>query len=135
MARLSVSAWMRSAGLRYRLRELRARPSGSRTMGQTTISCGEAQVGDHAAQHGNLGGVLLAEEGAVGLAGDEQLGDHGGYAAKVAGAGFAVEAVAQAFHLDKSGCAGGIQLLDRGGEDDSAPSAWARAQSASKVRG
>ena len=56
---------------------------------------GEAQVGNHAAQDGDLGRVFLAEEGAVGLGGDEQLGDDGGDAAKMAGTGCAVEAIAQ----------------------------------------
>ena len=32
---------------------------------------GEQQIGGHAAQHGNLRCVLLAEKGAVGLGGDE----------------------------------------------------------------
>ena len=54
----------------------------------------KAEIGDDAAQNGDLGRVFLAEEGAVGLGGDEQLGDDGGDAAKVAGAGCAVEAMA-----------------------------------------
>jgi hypothetical protein len=79
---------------------------------------GEAQVGNHAADDGYLGRVFLAEEGAVGLRGDEQLGDYGGYAAKVAGAGCAVKAVAQAFDFNESGCTGWVELFDRWSEDD-----------------
>jgi hypothetical protein len=43
--------------------------------------------------------VFLAEVGAVGLGGDEELGDYGGDAAKVGGAGLAVEALAQDFYI------------------------------------
>ena len=79
---------------------------------------GEAEVGDHAAEDGDLGGVFLAEVGAVGLGGDEELGDYGGYSAKVGGSGPAVEAVAEAFDFNKCGRAGGVAVFDCGGEDD-----------------
>ena len=63
----------------------------------------ETQIGDHAAEDGDLGRVFLAEEGEVGLGGDEQLGDDGGDAAKMAGAGCAVEAIAEAGDIDECG--------------------------------
>jgi hypothetical protein len=50
----------------------------------------------------------LSEEGAVGFGGDEELGYDGGYAAKVAGAGEAVEAIAESLDLDEGGSGGGI---------------------------
>src|ERR1017187_5372969 len=54
--------------------------------------CGQAEVCEHAAEDGDLGGIFLAEEGAVGLGGDEELGYDGGNAAEMAGAGGAVKA-------------------------------------------
>ena len=51
---------------------------------------GEAEVGGEAPDDGDLGGVFLAEEGAIGFRGDKELGDDGGDALKVAGAGCAV---------------------------------------------
>jgi hypothetical protein len=77
----------------------------------------EQQIGGHAAENGDLGGVFLAEEGAVGLGGDEELGDDGGNSAEVAGAGCAVEAVAQAFYVDDCGCACRIKVFDRWSKD------------------
>ncbi len=59
----------------------------------------------------------MAEEGTVRLGGDEELGDYGGYAAKVAGSGLAVEAVAEAFDIDKRCRAGWVELFDCWGED------------------
>src|ERR1035441_2820072 len=66
-----------------------------------------AEVRDHAAENGNLGSVFLAEEGAVGFTGNQQLGDHGGHTAKMAGSGLAVQTIARAFDLDKCGSTGG----------------------------
>ena len=62
---------------------------------------GEQQIGSHAPQDCNLRCVFLAEVGAVGLGGDEQLGDNGGHAAKMAGAGLAVETIAECGNFDK----------------------------------
>ena len=88
-------------------------------MGQTTISAREAEIRDHAAKDGDLGRVFLAEEGEVRLGGDEQLGDDGGDAAKMAGAGCAVEAIAEAGDLDESGVgAVGVKFFDRGREEN-----------------
>ncbi len=79
----------------------------------------EAQIGDHAAEDGDLGRVFLAEEGEVGLGGDDKLGDDCGDAAKVAGARSAVEAVAEAGDFDKCGIgAVGVELFDRRSEED-----------------
>ena len=62
---------------------------------------GQQQVGSHAPHDCNLRCVFLAEEGAVGLGGDEQLGDNGGNAAKVAGSGMTVETIAECGNFDK----------------------------------
>ncbi len=83
---------------------------------------GEAQIGNHAAEDGDLGCVLLAEEGEIGLGGDEELGDDGGNAAKMAGARCAVEAIAEAGDLDKGAVgAVGVKLFDRGSEENVGP--------------
>jgi hypothetical protein len=72
-------------------------------MGQTTISAPKRK----------------SEESAIGLGGDEQLGDDGGDAAKVAGAGCAVEAITEAGDLGKCGAGPvGVELFDRGREED-----------------
>ena len=78
----------------------------------------QTQIGDHAAHDSTLGCILLAEEGAVGLGRHEQLGNDGGYSAKVAGAGLAIEAIDEACNLDKRGRAGRVELFDRWGKDD-----------------
>ena len=126
-AATSASTW-RTARLRdERLRALggaeidvaraERQPVGSRTMGQTTISVAEPQVGHHAPQHGHLCSILLAEEGAVGLRGDQQLGNHRGHAAKVPGPGCAIETARSGLDLDKRRRARWIKLFDRGRED------------------
>src|SRR5205085_9753161 len=51
----------------------------------------EIQVAHHAADHDHLLGVFLAEVGALGSEGVEQLGHHGGDAAEVAGAVLALQ--------------------------------------------
>ena len=70
-----------------------------------------------------------------GFGGDEQLGDDGGDAAKVAGTRCAVEAIAEVFDFDEGGCACGVEFFDGRGKDYICAFGWARAQSASKVRG
>jgi len=55
----------------------------------------ETKVGDHTADHGDLGCVFLAEEGAIGFGGDEQLGDDGCNAAEVTWTRCSVETVAE----------------------------------------
>ncbi len=70
----------------------------------------EVEVADHATQDGDLSGILLAEEGFVRGDDVEQLGYDGGDAAKVAGAGGAVEAILDFFDLNEGGGAVGIHL-------------------------
>ena len=65
---------MRSAGLRYDIAGAESQSVEVADDGADDDFGGEAQVGDHAANDGDLGGILLAEECAVGLGGDEQLG-------------------------------------------------------------
>ena len=101
MARLSVRAWLRSARCEISVARAERKAVGVADDGADDDFSGEQQIGDHAAEDGDLRCVLLAEEGAVGLGGDEQLGDDGGDAAKVAGAGLAVETLAQGRDFDK----------------------------------
>ena len=77
----------------------------------------QAKITNHAAEDRDLGGIFLTEVGAVWLGGGKELGDDGGDAAEMSGAGFAVKAIAEAFHLDKGGGAGRIHLLGGGGEE------------------
>lgn len=62
---------------------------------------GKILVADHFSDDGDLGGVFLSEEGDAGLNEMEEFGNDGGDAAEVAGAGFAIEAVAEAFNGDE----------------------------------
>ena len=79
---------------------------------------GKVEVAGHGAEDGDLGGVLLAEEGAVRLEDVEELGDDGADAAEVAGAGLAVEAVAQVAWIDESAqAARGVHLRGHRSED------------------
>ena len=87
-------------------------------MGQTTISAARQQIGNHAANDGNLGRILLAEESFIGFGGDEQLGDDRSDAAKMAGAGDAVKTVSEVFDFDKCGAAGRVHFFDGWGKDD-----------------
>ena len=57
--------------------------------------------------HGHLLGVLLAEDGAVGADGQEQLGHDGRHAAEVLRAGGALQAGARPGHRDGRAEAGG----------------------------
>ena len=82
-----------------------------------TLKARQNQIVYPCAENCDLRGVFLAEESAVGLCGDEKFRDDGGDAAKVAGAGRAVEAVAQAFDFDEGGSTGGVKLFDCGSED------------------
>ena len=76
----------------------------------------EVEVGDHAADHRRLLGVLLAEVGDVGADDVEELGDDRGDAAEVPGAaprGVAVEHLGErAGDLDRGGEALRVDLLD-----------------------
>ena len=98
---------------------------------------GQVQVGHQAADHDELLGVLLAEEGDVGERHAEQLGDDGRDAAEVlAAARGALEALAHAEHLDGRGEAGGVDLLDGGREQHVGACGRGRARaSRSSLRG
>ena len=131
-----MRAWARSDGREIGVARAEGEAVGVADDGADDDLRREAQIGDHAAEDGNLGRVLLAEEGAIGFGGDQQLGDHGGDAAKVAGAGCAVQTIAEGWDFDKGGIgAVGIELFDGGAKSTSAPSAAASAQSASNERG
>ena len=93
-------AILRSAAVRYWLRELIASPSASRTVGAATISTGIAQVGHHAADDGELLKVLLAEHRDVGLDDVEELGDDGRDALEMSGPELPAQDARQLRHLD-----------------------------------
>src|SRR5882724_7227872 len=76
------------------------------------------QVAHHAADDRGLGGILLPEEGYIGLDDVEEFGDHSGHAAKVAGTRASVEPFAQAFDDDPGCFALGIHLFSRGREQN-----------------
>src|SRR6185437_7632336 len=97
--RFKIVADFLSSALRYALRELIARPSDSRTIGQPTISTGMFKSRTMANQH-QLYGIFLAEKSDVGLNDVKELGDDGRNSAKVAGARAAIELIAQAFNRD-----------------------------------
>ncbi len=95
-------AWERTraarrwSGDKRTLREDIARPSGSRTVSQGTISVGMSRSRARRADDLELLVVFEAEVGAVGLGDVEELGDHGGDALEVAGARRAFELVGEA---------------------------------------
>jgi hypothetical protein len=63
--------------------------------------------------------IFLAEEGLIRFGGDEEFADYSGDTAKVAWAGMAIEAIAQAGHFDECrDWSVGIKLFDRGDEDN-----------------
>ncbi len=88
-------------------------------MGQIDELYGEVEVADKGAENGDLGGVFLAEEGEIRLDDVEELGDDGGDAAEVRGAGAAVEAGADFGDVDP-GAAGavGVHVGGGGGEEE-----------------
>ena len=65
------------------MREERARPSGSRTVGRADDLDRQVEVAGQAPDDQQLLVVLLAEDRDVGLALDQQLGDDGGDAGEV----------------------------------------------------
>ena len=81
---LNASACCRSAGLRYALRLLSARPSGSRTVGTIAELDRPVEVPEHAPHQRHLLDVLLPEADDVGLGQVEQLGDDGEHAGEMA---------------------------------------------------
>ena len=64
-ARWRTGAAARSAGERWTFRDERARPSGSRTVGQAIDLGGDGEVAGHLADDHDLLGVLLAEVGVL----------------------------------------------------------------------
>jgi hypothetical protein len=78
----------------------------------------EVEVADHGAEDGDLGGVFLAEEGAVGGEDVEELGDDGSDAAEVVRARGAVEAAADVRDVDEGLGAGRVHLVGGGGEEE-----------------
>ncbi len=82
----------------------------------------DVEIADHGAEHGDLGGVLLTEEGAVGGEDVEELADNRGDAAKVTGPGGAVEPVAEFAWVDEGAeAAGGVHVGCRWGEEEVDP--------------
>ncbi|GAA3298718.1 hypothetical protein GCM10020295_35030 [Streptomyces cinereospinus] len=76
----------------------------------------EVQVPHHAADQGELLGVLLAEERHVGAGEVEQLGDDREHAVEVAGAGGALQALPHGAGADPHlGCAARVDLVRGGG--------------------
>ena len=75
MARLSVRACARWAGREISIARAEREAVGVANDGADDDFSDEPQIGDHAAQHRDLSRVLLAEEGEIGLGGDQQLGD------------------------------------------------------------
>ncbi len=79
----------------------------------------EVQVPDHAADQGELLGVLLAVQGDVGTGQVQQLGDDREHAVEVARAGGALQALAHGARGDADlGLATGVHLVHGGGEHD-----------------
>ena len=76
----------------------------------------DGQVGHHAADHGELLEVLLAEIGRAPPDYPEQLGHHRGHALHVAGAGRPLQRLAQAGHRDGGDRRGREHLGRRRGE-------------------
>ncbi len=70
------------------------------------------------AEDGDLGGVLLAEVGTVGLDDVEEARDDGGNAVEVAGARGSVEARGDGAGVDKGGVAGRIHFGGGGREEE-----------------
>jgi len=79
---------------------------------------GEVEVADDLAEDGDLGGVLLAEVGAVGRDDVEEAGDDGGDAAEVAGARGSVEAGGDGAGVDEGRIAGRIHGCGGGSEEE-----------------
>ena len=93
-----------------------ARPSGSRTVGTTSIATGMSRSRTIRRSDGDLLGVLLAEVGDVGRDDVEQLGDDGADAGEVPRAALgALEHVAEARDADRRGEPVGVDLLRRAG--------------------
>jgi len=77
----------------------------------------EIKVGDEFADDSDLLGVLLAEDGDVGLNDVEEFGDDGGDAAEMGGAGYAFKGFGDGFLTDVGGVAVGVEFLFGGTED------------------
>ena len=119
-ARESAAARSRSPGLQVGVARAHRQPVGLAHGRQPLDPDGDVEVADHAPDHRQLLGVLLAEVGDLGLDRVEELGDDGGDAAEVPGAAprrVAVEHLGQALDLDRGREALGIDLLDRGRVD------------------
>ena len=99
-ARGMAAAIDRSAALRRALRELRARPSSSRTVGQPNDLARQAQVARHPAHDDELLVVLLPEVDAGRPHGAEEDRDDGGDAAEWAGPELALPPLRRPLHLD-----------------------------------
>ena len=112
-----------------------ARPSASRTMGQTTISHVHVEVAHHLAQHGDLRRIFLAEVGAVRPDNLKQLADHGRHAAKVSGARAAIEPAQRSSTSTKVFAPAGYISCTVGANSRSTPSSSSSAASRSRVRG
>jgi hypothetical protein len=101
------------------LRELHARPSGSRTIGNARISTGrQGEVGHEASDDRDLLEVLEAEVGDVGRDDAEQPRDDRGHALEVTGPRRAVEADRDGPRVDGGPEPEGVHLLDGRREQD-----------------
>ncbi len=103
------------------MRELIARPSGSRTVGITTISTAKSRSRSHALDDERLLGVLLAEEGELGATLLKSLATTVVTPSEVLGAAAAripAEHVGEPAHLDRGREALGIDLLGAGRVDE-----------------
>ena len=91
-----------------------ASPSGSRTVGQTSIRDRDVEVAHEPADHDGLLRVLLAEVGHVGRDHVEELGDDGRHAVEVRATPVgALERLGHPGHRHGRGEAGRVDLLDR----------------------
>ena len=118
------------------MRELIARPSGSRTVSNGNDLDRQVEIGRQPPHDGELLGVFAAEVGAVGSDDRQQLGHDRRDAFEVAGPlrGFVVGGQ-RAVDVHVCGRAGPVHLAAGGAKTRAAPAAVARATSRASSRG